>query len=204
MKLGSVPPRLILASASPRRRELLQRAGVAFTVVPSNTLEAAQVGETPDAYTLRVAAEKALDVARRHPGTWVLGADTIVEIDGEVLGKPRDETEGKRMLHRLSGRTHRVITAFVLVDGGGQVRASQVVISTVTFKPLSEAQIQEYLATGESFDKAGAYAVQGLGASLIERVAGSYTNVVGLPLDEVVAVLRAAGLLLAQEPRTTS
>jgi len=204
MKLGSVPPRLILASASPRRRELLQRAGVAFTVVPSNTLEAAQVGETPDAYTLRVAAEKALDVARRHPGTWVLGADTIVEIDGEVLGKPRDETEGKRMLHRLSGRTHRVITAFVLVDGGGQVRASQVVISTVTFKPLSEAQIQEYLATGEPFDKAGAYAVQGLGASLIERVAGSYTNVVGLPLDEVVAVLRAAGLLLAQEPRTTS
>ena len=204
MKLGSVPPRLILASASPRRRELLQRAGVAFTVVPSNTLEAAQVGETPDAYTLRVAAEKALDVARRHPGTWVLGADTIVEIDGEVLGKPRDETEGKRMLHQLSGRTHRVITAFVLVDGGGQVRASQVVISTVTFKPLSEAQIQEYLATGEPFDKAGAYAVQGLGASLIERVAGSYTNVVGLPLDEVVAVLRAAGLLLAQEPRTTS
>ena len=204
MKLGSVPPRLILASASPRRRELLQRAGVAFTVVPSNTLEAAQVGETPDAYTLRVAAEKALDVARRHPGTWVLGADTIVEIDGEVLGKPRDETEGKRMLHQLSGRTHRVITAFVLVDGGGQVRASQVVTSTVTFKPLSDAQIHEYLATGEPFDKAGAYAVQGLGASLIERVAGSYTNVVGLPLDEVVAVLRAAGLLLAQEPRTTS
>jgi len=204
MKLGSVPPRLILASASPRRRELLQRAGVAFTVVPSNTLEAAQVGETPDGYTLRVAAEKALDVARRHPGTWVLGADTIVEIDGEVLGKPRDETEGKRMLHQLSGRTHRVITDFVLVDGGGQVRASQAVTSMVTFKPLSEAQIQEYLATGEPFDKAGAYAVQGLGASLIERVAGSYTNVVGLPLDEVVAVLRAAGLLPAQEPRTTS
>jgi septum formation protein len=164
-------------------------------VIPSNTAEEAQAGEIPEAYALRVAVEKAADVARRYPGAWVLGADTIVEIDGEILGKPRDETDGERMLRLLSGRTHQVMTAFVLIDGQGQVRTSQVVTSRVTCKPLSEAQIREYLATGEPFDKAGAYAVQGLGAALVERVEGSYTNVIGLPVDEVLAVLRTAGLL---------
>ena len=191
----STTPHLILASASPRRRELLQRAGVAFTVIPSDTPEAAQVGEAPQEYALRVAGEKARDVARRNPGAWVLGADTIVEIAGEVLGKPRDATDGQRMLRLLSGRTHQVMTAFILLDGEGHVRARQVVISRVTCKPLADAQIHAYLATGEPFDKAGAYAVQGLGASLVERVEGSYTNVVGLPMDEVQAALHAAGLL---------
>jgi septum formation protein len=185
---------LILASASPRRRDLLQQAGVVFTIIPSNTSEEARPGEAPEAYALRVAGEKASDVAMRYPGKWVLAADTIVVIDKEILGKPRDQADGYRMLRLLSGRPHQVMTAFVAVNPGGQEYASQVVASKVTFRSLSEDQIQDYLATGEPFDKAGAYAVQGLGASLIECVEGSYTNIVGLPIDEVLAVLRAAGL----------
>jgi septum formation protein len=199
MKQQNTAPQLILASASPRRRELLQRIGVAFVVIPSDTPETAQPGELPQAYALRVAVEKAYEVARKHPGAWVLGADTIVEIDGQVLGKPRDAADGQRMLRQLSGRTHQVMTAFALLDRGGQVRTKQVVTSRVTFKPLSDARIQAYLATGEPFDKAGAYAVQGLGASLVEGVEGSYTNIVGLPTDEVQAALHAAGLLNHQE-----
>jgi len=201
MGQSSITPPLILASASPRRRELLQRVGVAFVVIPSDTPETPRPGELPRAYALRVAEEKARDVARKHPGAWVLGADTIVEIDGEVLGKPRDEADGRRMLRRLSGRTHHVMTAFVLCDRAGQVHTRQIVTSRVTFTLLTEAQIRAYLATGEPFDKAGAYAVQGLGASLVERVEGSYTNVVGLPMDEVQGALRAAGLLNPQEAR---
>lgn len=187
-------PHLILASASPRRRELLSNAGISFIVIPSSAPETMQAGETPQEYALRVAGEKALDVARSHPGFWVLAADTIVEIDGQVLGKPRDEADGQRMLRLLSGRTHRVMTAFILLDGEGQARATQAVASRVTFRPLADGQIDDYLATGEPFDKAGAYAVQGLGAALVERVEGSYTNIVGLPIDEVLAALRAAGL----------
>ncbi|MBI3797465.1 MAG: septum formation inhibitor Maf [Deltaproteobacteria bacterium] len=199
MEPRNATPHLILASASPRRRELLQRIGVVFVVIPSDTSEAAQPGELAQEYALRVASEKAQDVAQRHPGIWVLGADTIVEIDGEVLGKPRDAADGQRMLSKLSGRTHRVMTAFALLDGDSRVRMRQVVTSRVTFKPLSAAQIGEYLATGEPFDKAGAYAVQGVGASLVERVEGSYTNIVGLPMAEVQAALRAVGLLNHQE-----
>jgi septum formation protein len=197
MTLGNTTPQLILASASPRRHELLQQAGIVFVVIPSNVSEDKQPRETAAHYAGRVAREKAQDVAQRHPGLWVLGADTIVVIDETVLGKPRDALDGYRMLRLLSGRTHQVLTAFVLVDGSGTVRTSQIVTSLVTCKSLSDPQIKTYLATGEPFDKAGAYAVQGLGASLIERVEGSYTNVVGLPMDEVLAALRSAGLLIS-------
>jgi len=192
-------PHLILASASPRRRELLQKAGITFAVLPSNTSEAVQLGESPQEYALRVAGEKARDVGRNHSGAWILGADTIVEIDGEILGKPQDEADGGRMLRLLSGRTHRVMTAFVLLGERGQLHTQQIVTSQVSFKPLSEAQIRDYLATGEPLDKAGAYAVQGLGAALVERVEGSYTNVVGLPMDEVLTALHTAGLLSHQK-----
>ena len=185
---------LILASASPRRRDLLQQAGVVFMVILSNTSEEARPGEAPEAYALRVAGEKARDVAMRYPGKWVLAADTIVVINKEILGKPQDTADGYRMLRSLSGRSHQVMTAFVVIDPNGQEYAHQVVMSKVTFRSLSDDQIQDYLATGEPFDKAGAYAVQGLGASLIEHVEGSYTNIVGLPIDEVLAVLHAAGL----------
>lgn len=185
---------LILASASPRRRELLQQAGVAFTVIPSNAAENVLPGEAPPDYALRVAETKAREVAKLHPGSWVIGADTIVVIDTEILGKPRDHSDGQRMLRLLSGRIHAVMTAFVLINRNGQTETRQVVTTTVTFKSLSDAQIQEYLNTGEPFDKAGAYAVQGIGAALVERVEGSYSNVVGLPIDEVMAALRAAGV----------
>lgn len=194
MQTSRTAPLLILASASPRRRELLQQAGVAFTVVPSQITEEQLAGEAPEIYALRLACEKALEVAQRHPGVWVLGADTIVEIDNQVLGKPQDEADGGRMLEMLSGRTHRVITAFALVNENGHLRMNQAITSTVTFKPLANEQIRAYLATGEPFDKAGAYAIQGLGAALVEHVEGSYTNIVGLPLDEVLAALRAIGL----------
>jgi septum formation protein len=186
--------RLILASASPRRRELLQQAGVPFTVIPSNTDENIRPGETPEVYALRVAREKATDVAAHQSGNWVLGADTIVAIDNTILGKPCDAADGFRMLRLLSGRLHRVMTAFVLLDPNGRTYANQIVTSQVNFKALTDTQIQDYLATGEPFDKAGAYAVQGLGAALVEKVEGSYTNVVGLPLDEVLTVLHSAEL----------
>jgi septum formation protein len=187
-------PHLILASASPRRRELLQQAGVPFTVIPSTTNEQIRSGESPEVYARRVAREKATDVAAHQAGNWVLGADTIVAIDDTILGKPRDVADGFRMLRLLSGRPHRVMTAFVLLDPNGQAYASQIVTSHVKFKILTETRIRDYLATGEPFDKAGAYAVQGIGAALVEKVEGSYTNVVGLPLDEVLAVLHSAGL----------
>jgi nucleoside triphosphate pyrophosphatase len=190
----SSTPHLILASASPRRRELLQQAGVPFTVILSNTDEHIRPGETPEVYALRVAREKAAAVSARQSGNWVLGADTIVVIDDSILGKPCDAADGFRMLRLLSGRSHRVMTAFVLLDPNGQAYANQVVSSQVNFKALRDTQIHEYLATGEPFDKAGAYAVQGIGAALVEKVEGSYTNVVGLPLDEVLTVLHSAGL----------
>lgn len=185
---------LILASASPRRRELLQQAGVAFTAIPSHTAEDILPGEAPADYALRVAEAKAREVFKNHSGSLVLSADTIVVVNGEILGKPRDHSDGQRMLRLLSGRIHAVMTAFVLINSDGQTATRQVVTTTVTFKPLADTQIQEYLATGEPFDKAGAYAVQGIGSALVEKVEGSYTNVVGLPIDEVLEALRSAGL----------
>jgi len=185
---------LILASASPRRRELLEQAGVVFTVVPSNAAEDILTREVPTEYVLRVATAKATEVAKKHHKHWVLGADTIVVVDGNILGKPKDAVDGQRMLRLLSGRIHQVMTAFALIDATGHEYIRQIVVTTVTFKSLSNEQILSYLATGEPFDKAGAYAVQGIGAALVEKVEGSYTNVVGLPIDEVLEVLRSVGL----------
>ncbi len=192
-------PSLILASASPRRRQLLHEAGVAFTVLPSNITEEIRPGETPETYALRVAREKAQDIAQRFPGSWVLGADTIVAIDEQILGKPKDFDDGFRMLRSLSGRAHRVMTAFVLIDEMGTMHTSQVVVSHVMFNVLSDEQIHAYLATGEPNDKAGAYAVQGLGSALVARVEGSYSNIVGLPIEEVLRALKAVGFTLPEK-----
>ena len=183
---------LILASASPRRRELLQNAGLWFRVIPSQTAEEVRPGEAPRDYVQRTARDKARAVARDHPAAWILAADTIVEIDGQILGKPRDEADGRRMLGLLSGRHHRVMTAFVVL--GAEHQVERLVTSTVRFKPLSEAQIGAYLASGEPADKAGAYAIQGQGRALVADMQGSYTNVVGLPMDEVLACLQALGI----------
>ena len=191
-------PRLVLASASPRRRDLLAKAleksGLGFRIVPSHADETRRRGEPPDAYVARIAETKARTVARRCPDTWVLAADTAVALDGTVLGKPADTADARGMLRRLSGRTHRVLTGFVLSDRTDDAGPARVVASHVHFRTLSEAVINAYLDTGEPFDKAGAYAVQGEGRALVDRVDGSLSNVIGLPLDEVGAALRAAGL----------
>jgi septum formation protein len=175
--------RLVLASASPRRRELLAQLGLAFDVVPAEVDETPQPGERPLALVRRLAAAKALAV----DGEPVLGADTIVEVDGEILGKPTDETDARRMLRRLSARSHRVHTG-VAVRCGDRVEV-QSVTTIVTFVPLLPSAIDWYLGTGEPFDKAGAYAIQGAGGVFVEAVRGSVSNVVGLPLTTVAAML---------------
>ena len=190
-------PRLILASASPRRRELLQQTPLRFRVIPSHTEETRRSEETAQTYVARIAAEKARAVAERQPGFWVLAADTIVVLEGQVFGKPTDLDSARQILTTLSGRPHQVMTAFVLLDTAGKTTAAEVVTSQVTFKELSASEVTAYLATGEPFDKAGAYAFQGKGRDLIAQVSGSHTNIIGLPLDEVTAALRAVGLLSA-------
>lgn len=179
---------LILASASPRRRELLERVGLALEVRPADVDETPLPGEAPRAYVARVARAKAQAIAR--PGAWVLAADTTVTIDGAILGKAADGAEAAAMLRRLSGRVHEVITAFTLI---GEAARDEVVASEVAFVALDEPTIAAYVASGEWRGKAGAYAIQGIGAALVREVRGSVTNVIGLPLAEVVAALREAG-----------
>jgi len=187
---------LVLASASPRRRELLGWLGVEHVVEPADVDERARPAETGPELVRRLATAKAAAIAVRRPHDWVLGADTIVEIDGELLGKPVDRPDGTRMLARLSGREHRVATGFALLAPGGAVRVADVVLSRVRFRRIEQRALAAYLETGEPDDKAGAYAIQGLGAALIERVEGSFTNVMGLPLVEVERALEEAGLLV--------
>jgi septum formation protein len=188
-------PRLVLASASPRRRDLLSRLLEGFDVEASNIPEVPNPGEAPDEFAKRAALEKALDVARRRPRCWVLGADTVVVVDGEILSKPADAADAARMLTGLSGRSHQVITAVALVGPDGQPRAPVAVETVVRFRHLERNEIQAYASSQEPLDKAGAYAVQGGAAAFVEQITGSYTNVVGLPLDEVAALLRDHGLL---------
>ncbi len=178
---------LILASASPRRRELLQSAGIHFEVCPADLDERVLPGEPPRAYAGRVAREKALAV----PGARVLAADTVVALEGEVLGKPADADEARRLLQALSGRTHTVYTAVALrVDR----RVHQRICATqVRFRELSERDIEWYVGTSEPYDKAGGYGIQGQGGALVDRLRGSYTNVIGLPLRETLALLARFG-----------
>ena len=193
---------LVLASASPRRAELLRAAGFDFDVLPAEVDETMDVEETPDGYVRRVAQLKAQTVARRMPGRVVLGADTIVVVDHDVLGKPADAEDARRMLRRLSGREHVVMTAVCLVNPAAREGASKrlelrVVRTTVEFSPLSGAEIDWYIASGEPMDKAGAYAVQGLAARFVARVDGSYSNIVGLPVAVVYDLCRGARLLVS-------
>lgn len=190
---------LLLASASPRRRELLERIGVAIEVHPADVDERAQDGEAPEAYVARIARAKAIAIARRSD-LWVLAADTTVTLDGAILGKAESPEEATKMLRWLSGRTHQVLTAFVLVgerDGRSCVREG-LVSSDVAMVDLDAPTLADYVASGEWRGKAGAYAIQGIGAALVREVRGSVTNVVGLPLAEVVAALREVG---APQPR---
>lgn len=182
---------IYLASQSPRRRELLAQIGVRFQVLSVDVDESVLPGEDPTAYVSRVAAAKATAgaelAAREGGGDPVLGADTAVVLDSEVMGKPGHEEEACTMLQRLSGRTHRVISAVSLAGPGG--RDTRVSITEVTFRPLSSGLISRYWETGEPRDKAGAYGIQGLGAVFVERISGSYSGVVGLPLEVLAPLL---------------
>ena len=180
----------ILASGSPRRRELLRQLGLSFTVIPSTLEETNQCGMEPRRHATHYAREKAKEVAHRYPQQWVLAADTIVVVDEEILGKPLNVKEATAMLSRLSGRSHHVITGVCLLHAQFGVEESQAVETEVFMRRLSTADIEGYIATGEPMDKAGAYGIQGIGGCLVQRIEGSYSNVVGLPLCETVELLR--------------
>ncbi|MFH1092478.1 MAG: nucleoside triphosphate pyrophosphatase [Pseudomonadota bacterium] len=188
-------PGLILASASPRRRELLAWAGVEFEVWPAQVEETVLPGETPQDNVRRLALAKAKEAAARFPHSWVLSADTIVVLDGRIMGKPGNETRAADMLRRLSGRVHLVMTGFCLLAPQSGPQVVDHVETEVEFRELSDRDIARYIASGEVWDKAGAYAVQGQGAGLVSRIKGSYTNVIGLPLAEVLGRLKDFGLL---------
>ena len=181
---------LLLASASPRRRELLERVGLPLEVRPADVDESTLAGETPDAYVRRIARAKA-EAVPRAAGQWVLAADTTVTIDGAILGKAATAAEAADMLRRLSGRVHQVMTAFAIA--GGDRRRDAVVCSDVELIELDEPVLADYLASGEWRGKAGAYAIQGIAAALVREVRGSVTNVIGLPLAEVIAALHELG-----------
>ena len=192
-----MPPRLVLASQSPRRRELLGQLGLALEVRPAHADESVAPGEAPRDYVLRVARDK----ARAVSGDVVLAADTAVVLGAEVLGKPADAADARRMLRALSGTTHEVLTAVVVRRTAIRLELDAVVSTKVRFAPLSAAAVDWYVATGEPLDKAGAYAIQGAGGAFVLGVEGSVSNVVGLPLTETAALLRRAGLALPWEAR---
>ena len=195
---------LILASSSPRRQELLRQAGIPFHVHAAHINEDQIAGEDARAYALRLAHEKAQAVATHYPQSYVLGADTIVVVDGEVLGKPKDHADAVRMLRMLSGRGHEVTTAVSLIApdavapgtvAPGTRTETRTSTTKVYFRSLTEDEIQQYVASGEPMDKAGAYAVQGGAARWTDRIEGEWSNVVGLPLSLVTDLLRTYGLL---------
>lgn len=194
--------RLVLASASPRRRGLLETAGLTPRVWPADVDESVRPGEAPGTYALRVASDKAHAVAARDElaGAWVLAADTVVHLDDTIFGKPADPAHAERMLSTLAGRWHTVTTAWALRlagDGRTDMDAQEVAgtqSSQVRFRDLPPATIVAYVNTGESADKAGAYGIQGLGAALVAEVRGSYSNVVGLPMEAVMGALATCGI----------
>lgn len=188
--------RFILASASPRRIELLHLLGLRFEIMPSQVEEAFMKGETPREHVLRLSREKAEKASVQHPDAWVMGADTIVLINGEVLGKPRTPEEAREMLRTLSGRVHTVYTGFTVIKESASYIISNAVESSVRFREIREDEIAWYIQSEEPYDKAGGYAVQGMGAFFIKEIHGSYTNVMGLPLCEVVDVLKSAGVIV--------
>ena len=187
---------LVLASASPRRRAILETLGLPFLVEASGVPELRAPDEPAIAYAQRLAAAKASDVATRFAeGTLVLGADTVVVVDGDVLEKAATPQEAAAMIARLSGRTHEVVTALALVRRPTGLLAETQIATRVTFRGLDAAMIDRYVASRDGEGKAGAYAVQGLGAGLVTRIEGSYLNVVGLPAAELLALLESAGVL---------
>jgi septum formation protein len=187
-----VTPRIVLASQSPRRRELLAQVGIAHEVRPADIDETLLAGESPEGHSMRLAREKATTIAAREPGAAVVGSDTIVVVDGQILGKPGDAAGARAMLARLSGRSHLVFTAVAVARGDRVVES--VVRVGVTFRELAPWEIDAYVATGEPMDKAGAYGIQGFGATIVDRIDGDYFAVMGLPLRTVVRLLGEVGI----------
>jgi septum formation protein len=184
-------PAIILASSSPRRREFLKQLGIPFKIVVPRVDEQPEKGEEPGHFAWRLAVDKALDVASRFPGkSIVIAADTIVVLGKTILGKPKDAADAQRMLKMLSGREHEVITGVCVMSG--KKKKSFVTSTDVVFKKLTKQEIDFYIASGEPMDKAGAYAIQGIGSFLVREIRGSYTNVVGLPVAELLDVLETA------------
>jgi septum formation protein len=191
--------RLILASKSPRRYELLKQVGLDFEVIPSSVKEDFVQKESPVGHVIRLAETKARDVAREYPGHWVIAADTVVYINGPILGKPRDREEAVEMLRRLSGREHWVLTGYSVCHLEKRKNDKEAVQTAVKVKGLTPGEIEWYVQTGEPFDKAGGYAIQGIGSFMIESIRGSYTNVVGLPLCELIQMLSRLGAITISE-----
>ena len=186
---------LILASESPRRKRLLQSIGLEFKVHPSNEEESGDSFACPADAAEEWATRKAVSVSRLFPDSWVLGADTVVVLDGRIFGKPADRSAARKMLESLSGRIHEVITGMCLANAEKDIRRTGAVITQVQFKGLAETEIEAYIRTGEPMDKAGAYGIQGIGAFLVKWISGSYSNVVGLPVCHVVDWLTAEGII---------
>jgi septum formation protein len=195
MQILQNSPHLILASKSPRRSYLLEQAGLEFEVIPSDFDESSVALIEPADYVKKLAREKALSIARAYPQSWVIGADTVVLINGTILGKPKSDAQARQMLKTLSGATHRVLSGYSIQCQAQNHIFSEALSTEVCFKKLSEAEITWYIGTREPFDKAGAYAIQGLGTFIVKSIKGSYTNVVGLPVCEVLEHLISAGVV---------
>jgi len=188
-------PLIVLASKSPRRRDLLNQTGLAFSVIPSHIDETTVQMSSPLDLVKTLAEEKAKPISERYEASWVIGADTIVVIDNTILGKPNSAKEARGMLKHLSGRNHRVMTGYAIFCKSRDRYFSETVETKVCFKKLTDSEIEWYIHTREPFDKAGGYAIQGLGMFLVKRINGSYTNVVGLPVCEIIDFLLKEGAI---------
>ena len=188
--------RLVLASQSPRRRELLKEISNQFEVAPSSIKEVLDIGLRPAENARNIARAKAESIAPSFPNSWVIGADTLVTLDDEIFGKPDDEKDAERILKRLSGREHIVVTGICVV--GPQKSLDKCVVSKIKIKPLTIQEIKDYIATGEPMDKAGAYAIQGKGSFMVRSFSGSKTNIIGLPIDELKVLLKKTRYPLKQ------
>jgi len=187
---------LVLASASPRRKELLEQIGLQFEIVPSRADETVLPGETPEEHVIRLSIAKASEVATRTDidGRWFIGSDTIVLCDEQILGKPADARQATAMLKMLSGREHRVLSGYAVLDQLTGDKIAEAISTKVRFRDLTDEEIARYIATGEPMDKAGSYAIQGLGVCFVASIEGSYTNVVGLPLCRLTLALEELGI----------
>ena len=193
---------LILASKSPRRKQLLEQAGLKFSVIASDVDETSVAISDPASYVRALAEFKALDISQKHADSWIIGADTIVLIDNQILGKPGSDEEAREMLQGLSGKSHEVLTGYCICCKGKKRLFSETVKTAVHFKNLRREEIEWYIETGEPLDKAGAYAIQGIGSFLVKSINGSYTNVVGLPVCEVVEILIQQGVIELSSERS--